>query len=84
MRTISVNYDALSIAHVSSDVWKKCSDLLNTHAQESPLIPFNIGMVYYQMNRLQDVERYMKMALKLDSNFDRARTMLAKLGAKEQ
>ena len=52
--------------------------------QESPLIPFNIGMVYYQMNRLQDVERYMKIALKLDPGFDRARAMLAKLGAKEQ
>lgn len=50
--------------------------------QESPLIPFNIGMVHFQMNRLQDVERFMKIALKLDPAFDRARAMLEKIGLK--
>lgn len=52
--------------------------------QESPLIPFNIGMVYFQMNRLQEVERYMKIALKLDPGFERARTMIEKIGSKPQ
>ncbi|WP_177193237.1 tetratricopeptide repeat protein [Desulfomicrobium apsheronum] len=49
--------------------------------QESPLIPFNIGMVYFQMNRLQEVERFMKAALKCDPNFERAKTMLEKIGS---
>jgi len=52
--------------------------------QESPLIPFNIGMVYFQMNRLQEVERFMKAALKCDSGFDRAKTMLEKIGSKAE
>jgi len=52
--------------------------------QESPLIPFNIGMVYFQMNRLQEVERFMKAALKCDPGFDRARTMLEKIGSKAE
>lgn len=52
--------------------------------QESPLIPFNIGMVYFQMNRLQEVERYMKIALKLDPAFERARAMIEKIGSKAQ
>ncbi len=55
------------------------SDIL----QESPLIPFNIGMVYFQMNRLQEVERFMKAALKCDPNFDRAKTILGKIGSKQ-
>jgi tetratricopeptide (TPR) repeat protein len=55
------------------------SDLL----QESPLIPFNIGMVYFQMNRLQEVERFMKAALKCDPNFERAKTILGKIGSKQ-
>jgi tetratricopeptide (TPR) repeat protein len=50
--------------------------------QESPLIPFNIGMVYFQMNRLQEVERYMKVALKLDPGFSRAKAMIEKIGSK--
>jgi tetratricopeptide (TPR) repeat protein len=50
--------------------------------QESPLIPFNIGMVYFQMNRLQEVERFMKIALKLDPGFERARAMIEKIGSK--
>lgn len=50
--------------------------------QESPLIPFNIGMVYFQMNRLQEVERYMKVALKLDPGFSRAKAMIDKIGSK--
>jgi len=56
------------------------SDLL----QESPLIPFNIGMVYFQMNRYQDVDRYMRMALKLDAGFDRARAVLEKISPKAE
>jgi tetratricopeptide (TPR) repeat protein len=51
--------------------------------QESPLIPFNIGMVYFQMNRLQEVERFMKTALKCDPGFDRAKTILGKIGSKQ-
>ena len=50
--------------------------------QESPLIPFNIGMVYFQMNRLQEVERYMKVALKLDPGFAWAKAMIEKIGSK--
>jgi tetratricopeptide (TPR) repeat protein len=50
--------------------------------QESPLIPFNIGMVYFQMNRLQEVERFMKIALKLDPGFERAKSMIEKIGSK--
>jgi tetratricopeptide (TPR) repeat protein len=52
--------------------------------QESPLIPFNIGMVYFQMNRLQEVERFMKAALKCDPNFERAKTILGKIGSKAE
>lgn len=54
------------------------SDIL----QESPLIPFNIGMVYFQMNRLQEVERFMKIALKLDPGFERAKVMIEKIGSR--
>jgi tetratricopeptide (TPR) repeat protein len=56
------------------------SDLL----QESPLIPYNIGMVYFQMNKYQDVDRYMRMALKLDPGFERARGMLEKISSKAE
>lgn len=56
------------------------SDLL----QESPLIPYNIGMVYFQMNRYQDVDRYMRMALKLDPGFERARAVLEKISPKAE
>lgn len=52
--------------------------------QESPLIPFNIGMVYFQMNRLQEVEWFMKAALKCDPNFERAKTILGKIGSKAE
>lgn len=51
--------------------------------QESPLIPFNIGMVYFQMNRLQEVEKFMKAALKCDPKFERAGTMLEKIGSRK-
>jgi len=47
--------------------------------QESPLIPYNIGMVYFQMKRYQDVDRYMRIALTIDPEFERARTTLEKI-----
>lgn len=34
------------------------------------------------MNRLQEVKRYMKVALKLDPGFARAKAMIAKIGSK--
>lgn len=52
--------------------------------QESPLIPYNIGMVYFQMKRYQDVDRYMRIALSLDPEFERARTTLEKISLKPE
>lgn len=47
--------------------------------QESPLIPFNIGMVHYQMRRFQEAERYMRAALDNDPGFEQAKAVLARL-----
>lgn len=47
--------------------------------RESPFIPYNIGLVYYQMNRYPEVDQYMKMALVLDPDFERAKVMLGKI-----
>lgn len=49
--------------------------------QESPLIPFNIGMVYYQMKKFQDAERYMRCALDVDPEFEQALDVLRKIGS---
>ncbi|GAB1409575.1 response regulator [Desulfovibrionales bacterium] len=50
--------------------------------RESPFIPYNIGQVYYQMNRYPEVDQYMKMALVLDPEFERAKVMLGKISIK--
>ena len=33
LRTIGMNYDCLFMAHITSDIWKKCRDLLETRSQ---------------------------------------------------
>lgn len=43
MRFIGFNYDSLAVAHVSSDVVKKCRDLLNSYAQVVLFIESTIG-----------------------------------------
>jgi tetratricopeptide (TPR) repeat protein len=47
--------------------------------RQTPLIPFNIGMVHYRMKRYEDARRYMLAALDIDPDYSQAKDMLARL-----